>query len=185
MSYSEVQETLTPAVFAHIENENLTNKIGARIVSFEFEEIDDGDDKISLRIVDEYGELIDDEFFQVRNKIRVQWGYIGGRHNLSAERTGILLDPEYSFSQAMTMITLNAFDDGSKLHGRADQKVWTQIKHSDIATEIARKHHLKSSIKETVEIKATEPQGNKSDYEFLTYLASQNNYDFYIDVDTL
>lgn len=176
------QDTFQPFILARINDSELHLGSGQRIKYFELEEIDDGDDKITLKIADEYGNLIDNPLIEIRNRIKVQWGYPG---RMSEERAGIMLEPEYEFSDRMIEICISANDEGSRLHGRADQRVWNKMSHSAIALEIAKKHGLKPNIKDTKKIVETEPQGNRSDYAFLTYLASQNSYDFYIEKDVL
>jgi len=171
----------TPIVIVRIDGRELTLKGNAQVEEFEFDDLADGDDQITLTISDPTGELVDDPRFQARKEIEVSWGYPG---LLSPVHKGILLEPEVHFGESTT-INLVALDKGSKLHGRAEQKVWKNIKYCDIARAIAERHSLRAIVQETYRQFESLPQGNRSDYEFMVFLASEEKFEFYIDGEEL
>ncbi len=182
--------SLSPIIKCKINGEdiniNLKNDdykiMGEKLESFRYEENDEADDLLTFVISDPYLKLGDHRLIQERNEIKIRWGYPG---YLSKERTLILKEPEYDYGENAS-ITVNAFDPGSKLHGRSEQKTWNNIRYSQIAEDIAEKHQLKTDIEQTEQIKTTVPQQNLSDFDFLKKIAaSQVNYEFYIENNVL
>jgi len=85
-----------------------------------------------------------------------------------------------SLKDQTVRITLKAYDAGSKMKGRGSQKIWKNKTYSQIAREIAGKYHLKAVVSDTNDLVECEPQGNKSDFGFLDYLAEKIGFKFNI-----
>ncbi|MFQ5647483.1 MAG: phage late control D family protein, partial [bacterium] len=82
-------------------------------------------------------------------------------------------------------LTLKAYDAGSKMKGKSSQKIWKNKTYSGIAQEIAGKYKLNAVVDVTSEIIESEPQGNKSDFGFLRYLADRIGFQFYVQNNEL
>ncbi|HOR65837.1 MAG TPA: contractile injection system protein, VgrG/Pvc8 family [Candidatus Sumerlaeota bacterium] len=174
-------DTMSPMVIAQIEGKELNLQDDFKLCHFSFDERDDGDDEITIEFVDSYAQTVNDPLLQARNEITVRWGYAG---RLSFPRTGIMLEPEKDYGETLKL-TIKAYDKGSKLHGRAEQRIWNQMTYSAITSDIARKHGLKPIVEDSKKIIESLPQGGRSDWAFIKFMASEINYDFYVSADEL
>ena len=168
-------ERFAPAFLVQIEGKELSKDITQLITHFVYEDCDDKDDLLEITLEGTV-DLVDNPLLQEGNIIKAKWGYID---EWSERKECILKEPAYSFDNTVR-ITLKAYDAGSKMKGRGSQKIWKNKTYSQIAREIAGKYHLKAVVSDTDDLVECEPQGNKSDFGFLDYLAEKIGYKFNI-----
>ena len=158
-------QTLGVVIRLRVNGRELTREHGIRLGRLRFEETEDRDDQVEIDLQsvvgDRFVDLVDDPDLQEGNSLTVQFGY---PDRMSREVTGVLVDPRYDFlNQTVTLI---ARDKGVALHGQASQQVWRNVTHAQIALEIANRHGLAADITPTFGVVESEPQQNRSDFDF-------------------
>ncbi len=169
-----------PTFVIQIDGKQLSHDITQQITRFSYEDCEDQDDLLELALEGDV-DLTDISLLQEGNIIKARWGYVDGWSDI---KECIIKELEYDFSETV-QVRLKAYDVGSKMKGRGSQKIWKNKTYSQIAKEIANKYRLTKKIIETSVLIECEPQGNKSDFAFLRYLAEKIDYQFYIQNNEL
>lgn len=161
-------ERFAPTFLIQIEGERLSGDLTQRITRFVYEDCEDQDDLLEISMEGDI-DLVDDPLLQEGNLIKARWGYTDEWSDI---KTCILKEPEYDFDETVR-VRLKAYDAGSKMKGKGSWKIWKNKTYSRIAGEIAAKYKLKAVVDETGDPVESEPQGNKSDFAFLRYIAEK------------
>ncbi len=173
-------ERFAPTFLIQIEGKQLSEDITQKITNFVYEDCEDQDDLLEITLEGNIA-LADAPLLQEGNLIRARWGYVDEWSDI---KECILKEPEYEFGDTVR-VKLKAYDNGAKLKGKASQKIWKNKTYTQIAKEIAAKYKLKAIADESKTPVDSEPQGNKSDFTFLRYLADKIGYQFYIQGNEL
>ena len=185
-----------PTFLIQIENQSLAQDITQEITSLVFTDNEEELDVLELCITNRHLQFVDDPLFQEGNTIVARFGYVG---NLSPRKHAVIKDIDYYFpAHGDPTMRIKAYDQGCKLAGKDNQKVWQQpapgIRYSDIAEQIARAHGLTPVVTPTVGYHLRVVQSNQSDAALLQALATKardregqgvSGYTFFVQDDEL
>ena len=161
--------------------------ISDKISRFVFEDSVAIDNMVEFTIIPKYTEVIVEDSDVVEGAtIKFQYGYIGGA--TSVIRSAVIKDVEPDFKSTVVKLMVRALDKGRVLKNTTSNKVWINLKSTDIAKAIADRHKLKVQVDVTTRVWEYYPQGNLDDLTFLRKLADEEqagNYIVYIQDDTL
>jgi uncharacterized protein len=126
---------------------------------------------------------IDGDIFELGNKVEIQMGY---QKELKTVMVGEITGIEPEFSQDTTPILVVRGHDlrHRLLRGRQTQS-FTNMKDSDIVSQIARGKGLSANIKDTQVKLEYVLQHNQTDWEFLQERAARIGYEIAIDNNIL
>jgi phage protein D len=139
------------------------------ITKFAFEDCVDKDDLLVLSIFDTRKEVLDDKDFTEGTELSFQFGYVGGA--VSPKYTMRITDVEPNYGKQIDL-TIKATDMGIVMKKSESNRVWENVKASDVAKEIAAKYGLTPVIEPTTKVHKSLPQGNKTDFDFLKDLCN-------------
>lgn len=113
-------------------------------------------------------------FLRRGNVITYQYGYTAG--DTSPEYVGriVWVNTSYSSSDGCKEV-LRISPTGISTKFGGSNKVWKDKTASQIAREIAARHRLYADVDDTNRVYKNLPQGNRSDIEFLRYLARREH----------
>lgn len=152
-----------------------------RIESFRYEDCLNEDDIVELNIKTGYVlDTADDDDIVAGTIIQYQFGYAG--LVLSETHRARITDIEVTYAERIKM-KIRATDMGSVMKKSSSLKIWKNVTSTQIATEIAERYDLVAKVDETTKVWTSLPQGNKSDFKFLSELAAKEtagDYIFYI-----
>lgn len=159
--------------------------ISGFISSFKYDDSVDKDNVLEIRIKEELVlTLLNNQDLVAGNKLVFNFGYLGGV--LSETNEAIISDIDVNYDSSGPAATIKALDKGHFSKKKTDNKIWKNKTISDIASEIADKYGFEKEILETKTVYANLPQGNMTDFDFLTELAlKENNCIFFIRNNTL
>jgi phage protein D len=150
-----------------IDEIDLTNFVSG----LSYEDCINEDDLLKFSIHSPKKEFLEKNLLKVGKEIKFQYGYFGAL--VSPLRLAIIKDIEYNYEKTTT-ISITALDIGNNMKKGQEQKVWQNKTASQIATEIAKKYGFKTDKIETTNYFYNNlPQGNKTDFELLDYLAQR------------
>ncbi len=156
------------------------------VTSFAYEDCTEEDDLLKISLQGVTNELLSTDTFKVGKEMRFQFGYIGGA--VSILRLARISNTDYNYGKT-TDITITALDLGQVLKKTQSQKVWQKVTTSQIAKEIAKAHGLGTKLIEATQtVYERLPQANRTDYDFLQYLAqmeADGSFRCYIKDDEL
>ncbi len=125
----------------------------------------------------------DDDLFAVGSEVEVQMGYVDALETLIiGEITG--LEPEFSPHSPPTL-TVRGYDRRHRLMRHHQTKTFTQIKDSDIASQLASDYGLQAEVEDTSVTLDYVLQRNQTALAFLKELAQRNGYEVTVDNKTL
>lgn len=158
--------------------------ITSLIDSFTYEDSIKEDDMIVLSIKSDNPNIVDDPDLQEGIMITYVFGY---KHRHSGKRLAKIEDVDPDFSGQVKM-TIRAFDLGLLLKKNEYDTVWEELTASEIAKKIANRNSLLYNVEDSSYKYSSLPQGNKTDFEFLTYLATMEeggSYRFFVKDNVL
>lgn len=129
----------------------------------------DQDNLIVLEIRNTSTDLIDDPDFKEGEVLSFNYGYLGSKSGPTYLCRISSIIPDYG---EIINITVRCTDLGLLMKKNSSKKVWKNMKSSDIVKQIALANGLQAVVTETSTVHVNMPQGSKSDYEFLKYLAT-------------
>lgn len=157
------------------------NDISELVESFVYEDAVEEDSLLRITIKSDYAlSLTDDPRIKTGAILVFQFGYLSGQ--ISEQHRARITDLKHKYRDRVTMEII-ALDIGTVARKVQEQKIWKNKTSSQIAREIAEKYGLISIVDETKKVWDNLPQGNKSDMQFLNYLAQREdggNYVVYI-----
>jgi len=159
--------------------------ISDQVSKISFEDATDQDSLLVINMKTITTELIDSADLKEGNIITVQFGYIGGKQSktISLRISDIIL----RYGDTIDL-TINATDMGIVLKKKESQKVWKNVRASDIAVAIANANGLTPKVDRTEKVYDFMPQGGKNDYEFLKHLSAiekNGSWRFFIQQEKL
>lgn len=94
---------------------------------------------------------------------------------------GYITSLEYRFSGGKKLeLIVSGMDASFKMMKGVKFRSWLKKKHSDIAREIAASYSLSQEIDPTPVTLPIVEQSKVTDYQFLSWMAAQNNFEFFI-----
>lgn len=155
------------------------------ITEMSFKEDIEKDNELSFSIQSANDEILEEEAFNKGTVIKFRYGLLG--IDESETRYAEIADVDCTiFNDLRVSMTVRAYDKGQFLKKAVSKKVHENTKASDIASAIANNHRMKSDITATSFTYKSIPQGNRTDFEFLKYLATKEpDYQFYVQDQTL
>lgn len=167
------------------QKDNQNKDITDYVDSFDYEDCLAEDDMLTLKITTKGFEFLEKKEVAVGKMLNFQFGYLQGLTSVLHQARITDVDTTYADSVS---ITIKAYDMGTVMKKSKEQVIWKNKKSSEIAKEIAKKYNLQVNVEETKQIFASLPQGSKTDFQFLTYLASiekNGSFRFYLKDNTL
>ena len=176
--------TITPFVKIEVAEQEITNFV----LSFTYEDCVKTDNLLMMELQDAtLKDLYDDGVFDSGRIITFIFGYVAGVQ--SETHVAVIFDVKRKYRNDGTLsLAVYATDQGTVCKEGEFVKIWENVKSSDIALEIAGKYNLKSQIEDTIGEWTALPQGGRTDFEFLEYLAGfagDGNFIFFVRGDTL
>ena len=169
-----------------LKSNNKTFDITKYVKSFVYEDAIEEDSLVKITIDSDYAEqLADDSRFVTGTIINFQYGFIQGK--ISRIHSTRVTDITHEYAASITM-SLTCLDLGNVVKKATSNKIWKGMTSSQIAVEIANDWGLEADITPTSKVWDNLPQGNKSDKDFLTYLAQREedgDFIYYIRNNTL
>ena len=160
--------------------------LSSLISTLRFEDSTKEASQVEFGIYEDYAlESLDGADFAKGNTIEFQFGWLGGV--VSEVHTAKVKDIEATYTSTVTA-KVKCTDSGHSMRRGGTPVIWSGKKASDIAKEIATKHGLTAVVDDTETVYSNNPQGNKSDYDFLRELATKEkkgDFQFYVRGDTL
>lgn len=155
------------------------------VESFVYEDCTEQEDMIEVTLKGlDFIELIDEGEIAKGVLVNFDFGFIGGIS--SNTHVGIITEIEPNYGSESLII--RALDKGIILKRSDSNKIWHNVKATDIVKEVAKKYRMSVVIEETKTVYEEMPQGGQTDFEFLKYLSlleTDGNYIFYVKGETL
>jgi len=181
-------ETLVPTFRVSINGADLPEEAAADLLSVTVHEDVDAPGMFTLRLTnwDMFKQEVtwsDDSLFAVGGEVEVQMGYVDQLEQLIVgEITG--LEPEFSASEAPLLI-VRGYDRRHRLLRGRKTRSFTQVKDSDIASQIASDLGLSARAEDTRVTLDYVLQHNQTDMDFLQDRARRIGYEVAIEEKTL
>lgn len=140
------------------------------VEGFTYEDCVEKDDLVRFTIKTSDVDLIDETWLKVGAELIFKYGYIGGLQ--STEHLAQITNINIKFANLIS-VEVEALDKGNIMKKTTSNKIWKEQTASQIAETIASYYRLETSIEKTNFQYQSIPQGNRSDFEFLQYLATQ------------
>ncbi len=126
---------------------------------------------------------IDGDLFELGNKVEIQMGY---QKNLNTVMVGEITGFEPEFSQdTIPMLVVRGHDLRHRLLRGRQTKSFTQMKDSDIVSQVAKGKGLTPKVEDTQVKLEYVLQHNQTDWEFLQERAARIGYELVVDDRTL
>ncbi|PWK11529.1 phage late control D family protein [Tumebacillus permanentifrigoris] len=120
------------------------------------------------------------EFFPLGTSVNISIGYGGTREPVF---TGLITAISYDYpSEGNPTLTISGMDYSYQMmkgKGTAAKNIWTDQKHSDIVSEIAKSYSLTATVDATAEPMKVDREG-LDDYQLLVRLAKENQYELFV-----
>lgn len=143
------------------------------VESLNYEDTVEEDNLVVMEIDYNYAmELADDKDFSTGNMMSFQFGFMG--EQVSELHKARITDVTHKYRERVSM-TVKCLDLGTTVKKTTSQKIWKNKTSSEIAKEIAADYGLEAEVKPTTKKWANLPQGNRSDLDFLKYLAARED----------
>ena len=129
-----------------------------------------------IRFTDQDRTAITDVPVKIASKVKITGASVDGTPApvLSGEVTAI----EAEYAQAGSVLVIRGYDLAHRLHRGRKTKVYTQVMYSDVAQQVASDAGLDvGAIDTTGTVKDHVPQVAQSDWEFLSQLAAEIDYE--------
>ena len=126
---------------------------------------------------------IDEDYFELGDKVEIQMGY---HNNLKTVMVGEITGFEPEFSQDTTpILVVRGHDLRHRLLRGHQTQSFTNMKDSDIVSQIARRKGLTPKVADTQVKLEYVLQHNQTDWEFLQERAARIGYEIVVDNKTL
>ncbi len=156
--------------------------ISAKIEKLKHEHNTKKDNSLELYVRRDFSEaMADDPDIITGYDVTFQYGFLQGQ--MGPVYVMKISDIEVKYADRITMM-IRCLDEGNDMKKNSPQVIWKGKNAAQIAREIAKAHKLKADVFEGSDLRkiTEEAQGNKSDFEFLRYLASKEaGYIFFVD----
>jgi Bacteriophage probable baseplate hub protein len=188
MKLSQIDYPLSPSFDVLVDGKSLDREIHTQITSLT---VDDDINKISMFEFEieasdyskEENAWVDYEGFAVGKQIEIKMGYGSELHSLfKGEITG--LEPSF-YCDRLPKLTVRGYDRRHRLQRGSRVRTFTQIKDSDIASQIASEAGLTPNVEDSEVAHEYVIQANQSDLDFLLERAGLINYEVMVEDKTL
>ncbi len=141
------------------------------------------DNQLEINIKqDFFWNSVDSDDLIIGGTLRFRYGY---KERMGKVRLVEIVDLIPEFSERIKLKII-ARDKGHTMKKDASNSIYSKKTASQIAIDIAKKHSLKPKVDVTTRIYDDMPQGNRTDYELLRYLATQEDgFQFFVQDDKL
>lgn len=164
--------------------------ITENVTRLSYDDCIDKDDLVTITLDKLTLDWIDNTKLNKGTVLIFTFGYLGG--DISPKRLCAIKDIEVSYNATISM-TIKALDQGLLLKKLTSNRVWTNVKVSDIFKSVANDFGLKYEVEETEKVHPAIPQGNKTFYAFLQELTNKEgsgsgkkgSWQFYLKGDTI
>lgn len=182
--YSELRakyaQFISPKVRIFIDNNDVTDKL--KISEIEVENSVYKSGYFEFRVVNAFDstkkDFLFDDILSVGLSIKIDFGYNNKFHTVFV---GNITSISYNMSvDDGPIIIVNGLDKSFLLMKGKKSAIWQDKTHSDIVKNIAGKYKMKVISTDTKKSYETVVQNQMTDYEFLTYLANLNSYEFFV-----
>jgi phage protein D len=120
----------------------------------------------------------DSPLFAVGNEVEIWLGYVDDLHKvMAAEITS--LEPAFTAEQP-PLLTVRGYDHRHRLARGRKTRTFSQMKDSDIATQVAREAGLEARVTNTNVKLPYVIQSNQTDWEFLQRRAGRIGYELFV-----
>lgn len=172
--------------FVQVVIKKSATNISEYVKSLKFDDTTEEDSMVTIVVRAEYSlKLLEDENL-VRNAIiTFQYGFIGDES--SPVHTAQIQDIDASYGETVEL-TIRAKDLGCTLKKVTSIKIWNGVKSEDIVKTIAERYDMEYEVDSSTKVWKNTPQGHKSDFDFLAWLAKREtdgNFIFYVRDNTL
>lgn len=171
--------------FFKIEVQDSRLDISDLITSFSYDRSSEKDDILKVTLNFDKVEEVDNKDFVVGKKLVFKYGIVGDK--VSKKRVVKIKTAEPNFASKLTM-TLVCHDKGTDIKKTTAQRIFKGKTSSEIATIIADEGGYGKNIEVTNKVWKDMPQGNKSEFELLQYLADREDngdFIFYVSDNTM
>lgn len=159
--------------------------ISPYISEFTYEDGTDVDNMLTIEIMDNAKNFLDDPVFAEGSYLTYSWGYLQGKQSaIFISRIANI----QAYYESIIRMQIQATDLGILLKKNQSKKDWKNMKASDIAKQISMFYGLKPVVDDSETVHAFMPQGGKTDYNFMKYLSKiqkTGSWRFFIKNDTL
>ncbi len=161
---------------------DIVEKLG--ITSFSFESSTEKDNLVKLQgtISFKNTSILDEQWLQKGTEIVYFFGYKGAAQ--SEVHRAVITEINVNFGLTIS-ISIDCLDKGQYLKKGTNNKVWENVKASDIVGSIAKNYDLETVIDTTDFTYISKPQGNMNDFDFIKKLSKESNKTFFITDNTL
>ncbi len=136
----------------------------------EYDESTEKDDMLTIHLNNVPYSLYDNAAFDEDGLVTVQWGWIGGG---SIKKEVKIKNIEPSFDEGLTC-EVKCLDAGRGMKKAEVSKVFQKVTTNQIAQQIAERNGLKfTPAAKLTKVWDNMPQGNRTDFDMLKYLVSQ------------
>ncbi|MBL0388117.1 phage late control D family protein [Tumebacillus sp. ITR2] len=120
------------------------------------------------------------DYFPLGQNVDIKLGYGGKREPVFS---GMITSISYDYpAEGNPTLTITGMDYSYQLmkgKGSDAKNIWTDKKHSEIASEIAQTYSLTATVDATSEVVRVDREG-LDDYQLLVKLAKANDYEFFV-----
>lgn len=151
------------------------------IESIKYEDVSDGSDLLTIRLVDPDFEFISSGIFVEEQTVTFNGGWTNER---GIEFVGFIsvIDVDFPDTGSPTL-EIHCMDSTHLMNREKKKKTWDNIKHSDIASEIFASYGLSADVDDTGDKIPTVAQSDQTDIEFLISLADKQVEEYVVYVE--
>jgi hypothetical protein len=129
------------------------------------------------------GDLLWLDLFAYGKKVEILMGYAG---NLTLMHLGMITSIKVNYpAGSLPSMDVSGYDLSYMMTKTVASQSWNQVKHSDVARQIADNYNLSSTVDDTLVTYDKVTKDQQTDFAFLTKLAEDNYYEFFVFEKTL
>lgn len=154
-----------------IGGKKLDNEKLSLVQEIVYEDSSTGSDLLTITIKDPDFIFIADNVFLEEKTVSFKGGWEG---DLGASFDGYISVIDIDFPQdGSPVLTLHCMDNSHIMNRKKNKKTWKNKKVSDVATEVFKKHGLKTVVDDTGKVEEDITQSDSTDIQFLIDLANR------------
>ena len=117
-------------------------------------------------------------YFTVGKKVEIKMGYVD---TMETVFSGLVTSTRFDFPQdGPPRVIVSGMDKSFKMMKGIKSRSWLDKTHSDVASIIASENGLSAVTDSTAAVYKIVEQSRTTDYQFMIWLASENNYEFFV-----
>lgn len=178
---SKYRDFYAPYFEVSIDGEDLiTNGVG--ITSVKVDTSVEKADSFSFDVCNAYDPVAKDfnwveDYFSVGNKVEIKMGYAD---KLETVFSGLITSVKFEFPpENSPKVVVEGMDITFKMMKGVKSRSWTEKKQSEVASAIAKEYVSKTKVDDTTVVYDLIEQSRTTDYQFLSWLAQENDYEFF------